>query len=266
MSTKVEADAINEAMSDPVPTMSDPPSNHVELMRGIKQSTDLGDVWHTDAVVRELNGADEEFLAALEKKKGLTYSEYMSGLLSRAVLTIGDLDVSKSPAIVDKLILGDRDLLYMGIMRATYGDTREIRTTCTSCNTSNDVVLDLDEDFPIRYPDFDVKDGMKVKTSQGVITLRLPNGEDTVYVQKNSKNDAELNTLMLARCSVWDDDNAPEDAEKWAKELNLADRKKLINALLKVDIGPKMGEVETQCASCEKDMPILLDWVSLLLG
>jgi hypothetical protein len=266
MSTKVEADAINEAMSDPVPTMSDPSPNHVELMRGIKQSTDSGDVWHTDAVVRELNGADEEFLAALEKKKGLTYSEYMSGLLSRAVLTIGDLDVSKSPAIVDKLILGDRDMLYMGIMRATYGDTREIRTTCTSCGTSNDVVLDLDEDFPIRYPDFDVKDGMKVKTSQGISTLRLPNGEDTVYVQKNSKNDAELNTLMLARCSVWDDDNAPEDAEKWAKELNLADRKKLINALLKVDIGPKMGEVETQCASCEKDMPILLDWVSLLLG
>jgi len=27
-----------------------------------------------------------------------------------------------------------------------------------------------------------------------------------------------------------------------------------------------MKEVNTQCASCDEDMPLLLDWVSLLFG
>jgi len=65
---------------------------------------------------------------------------------------------------------------------------------------------------------------------------------------------------------VWPEGEAPDNPLKWARNLSIGDRRKLVDALLAVEIGPKMGEVETQCASCGEDMPILLDWVSLLFS
>lgn len=265
MSEQAAAEAVNSAIAEPVPTMPSAPQTVIELMRGLLDSST--DKWHTTAEVRELNGEDEEYLASIENKKGLLYSEYMSALLARAVVRIGDVQITAAngPAIVNKLILGDRDLLYLTVVKATYGDTRRINMACAGCGTLNDVDLELDHDFPITYPDFDIRSGLQVPTSKGTVTLRLPNGEDTVEAQKHSKNDAELNTVMLARCAVWDGD-APADPMKWARSLSIADRKKLVNALLTAEIGPKMGEVEAHCASCGEKMPIMLDWVSLLLS
>lgn len=267
MGTSREAEIVNDALSDPVPEIDPASNNVVKLMLGVKGEVDGETVWHTDAEVRELNGADEEYLASIQGKKGITYSEYMSAILSRAVLRIGTISVSRDRSIVEKLILGDRDLLYLAIMKATYGPTRELRMNCSSCGKSNDIELDVDEDFPVTLPDFDVRSGLFVDTLyHGTLNLRLPTGEDTVIAQKKSKNDAELNTAMLARCVVWDEGEAPADPYAWAKSLGVADRRSLVSAVLAVEIGPKMGEVNTQCASCGSDMPILLDWVSLLLG
>jgi len=262
--TMEEAQVVNDAITDPVPRMGDVPNNSVQLMRGIHDLAN--DVWHDVATVRELTGEDEEHLSSVEKKKGLLYSEYMSELLARAVLKIGDVEVKGSTELIDKLPLGDRDILYLAIVRATYGDTREIQATCTSCGETNDVVLELDVDFPIIEPTFDLKQGMEVTISEGVVRLRLPNGEDTRVVQKESDNEAHMNTLMLSRCVLWDTETTPQQAIDWARRLKVGDRKKLVNALLTSEFGPTMREVNTQCASCEQDMPLLLDWVSLLLG
>ena len=266
MSTKEDADVVNEAMADPVPSMEGVPQVTIELIQGLYDKK--GDTWHTDAEVRELTGEDEEYLASLENKKGVLYSEYMNALLSRAVIRIGTTQVTPANGkqLVNQLMLGDRDLLYMAVVKATYGDSRMINVVCGKCETKNDVELMLDEDFPITYPDFDIREGLKVQTTKGQITLRMPNGEDTVVAQKESDNDAALNTVMLSRCAVWPEGEAPDNPMKWARSLNIGDRKKLINALLEVEVGPKMGEVDTQCASCGEDMPILLDWVSLLLS
>ena len=266
MSTQATADVINEAISDPVPSMNGVPNTVVELMRGIH--TSANDKWHTQAEVRELNGEDEEYLASLENKKGLLYSEYMTAVLSRAVVKIGDLAIEGQNAttLVNKLVLGDRDLLYLSIVRATYGEERTIKMNCLKCAASNDVTLELENDFPITYPDFDVREGLKVEASKGTVTMRLPNGEDTVEANKLAKNDAEMNTVMISRCTVWPEGEAPDNPLKWARSLSIGDRRKLVDALLAVEIGPKMGEVETQCASCGEDMPILLDWVSLLFS
>ena len=268
MDDQAQADQINGAIADPVPTMPDVPVTTVELMRGLYDKDK--DVWHTDAEVRELTGEDEEYLATLERKKDLMFSEYMTAMLARAVIRIGDISMDRpiehAKSVVDKLILGDRDLLYLAVVKATYGETRLINSVCQSCGKMNDVDLEIDEDFPVKKPDFDVRKGLEVKTSKGVITLRLPNGEDTVIAQKQSNTDAELNTVMISRCAVWPEGNAPKDPMKWARSLNIGDRKKLVNALLSIDIGPKMGEVETHCASCGEKMPILIDWVSLLFS
>lgn len=263
-----DVDQINAVAQDPVPSMPEPLDTDVKLLRGLLKKTDGEEDQIFDvASVKELTGADEEYLASIVNKKGLTYTEYMTALLDRAVLNIGPYVVAKAPGILNKLILADRDMLFLGVLRATYGNEREINVTCRECGTKNDVVIELDKDFPVTQPDFDVFETFKVKTRKGTIQLRLPTGEDTIAVQKNgAASEAEINTAMLARCAVWEDGQAPANALEWARDINIGDRRKLVNTLLDIKIGPSLEGVDTQCSECGSEMPILLDWVSLLLS
>lgn len=266
MSMSADADTINSAMAEPAPEMPKAVNGEITLLRGLRQTTDNKDTWHTRSVVRELTGEDEEYLANKESAPDLMYIEYMNALLQRAVVSIGDIDVQAHPGVLSKLIMADRDMLFLAIVRSTYGLTRKIRTTCAVCGVKNDVELDLYEDFPVQEPTFDLREPIEVSTSRGTVYLRLPNGEDTIEAQKLAKtNDAALNTYMLARCSVWPADEEI-DRVKWAQGLSIGDRKTLIRSLLDIEVGPKLGEVDTHCAECGELLPILLDWVSLLLG
>lgn len=260
------ATIINDALQEPAPFMGEPPTLDVDLFLGVPTG-EGGDLkWHNHAVLRELNGSDEEYLATVERREDVTYGEYLNEILARGTVSIGDVAVNGDVRIIDQLSIFDRDLLFLALVRATYGDNREIRTLCGNCGKSNDVVIELDKDFPTKKPDFNLQDGLQVKTSKGIVRLRFPRGEDTKVIQNADKTDAEVNTEMLARCVVWDSAVTYEDSLKWARSVGISDRRKLTDALLAIDFGPRMGEVKTQCAECSKDMPILLDWVSLLLG
>lgn len=273
MSDQSTADTINEAISDdPAPSMGDSPVLFTELFMGVSEPdpddpSGADRVWHTQAVLRELTGADEEYLAALEKKKDITYGEYLTEMLACGTVSIGSVPVN-SPNVINQLCLPDRDLLFLALVRATYGETREIHYNCPHCGASNDVTLELESDFPITQPSFSMKDGITVATTKGDIILRVPVGFDIEHVQDESKTSAEVNTEMIARCRVnWEDDLVTEeDAIAWARGLGMRDRRSLSEALLSIEAGPKMGEVKAPCASCGEDMPILLDWASLLLG
>lgn len=260
-----ETSAANSIISDPAPSINDAPSTDIELLRGLF-NYETGK-WETYATVRELNGEDEEFLASSSAKKEMSYAEYMSVLLSRSVVSIGDYDISENPSLVDQLIIGDRDMLFLATVKATYGRVREIEVTCGSCKETNYVSLHLDDDFMVRVPKHDLHTPMEVKLKNGsVVKLNYPTGADSLYVSKKGKTTAEQNTLMLARCSVWDSADRPADLELWAKALNLGDRNKLVKSLTTDPPGPRMEEVKTQCGSCNEDMTILMDWVSLLFG
>jgi hypothetical protein len=266
LSEQDDAGVINDAISDPVPAMPEQGSNEVTLLRGVyEKSGDVG-TWHDVAEVRELTGEDEERLARLSKKKDILYSEYMTEILKLAVVKVGNVKVRDKPAVIDSLIFADRDILYLGIIKATYGREKVLNYTCSSCQTANDLYIDLVDDFPIKKPDFDIRKGVEVETSKGVRTVRLPAGSDVSTIQKKTETDAELNTHMLAKCVVWPEGETPADPVAWARSLNVADRRKLINAVLDVEVGPKLGEVDTQCAACGEQTPLALDWVSLLLS
>ena len=71
---------------------------------------------------------------------------------------------------------------------------------------------------------------------------------------------------MIASCSVWDDGEQPQNVEKWAKSLNVADRNKIVKAILDVKAGPKLEEVKVPCAHCDQELIIRIDWISLLLS
>lgn len=255
----------NAVIADPVPQINDAPITSVDLLKGLF-NFETGE-WQKKAIVRELNGEDEEALASASAKKELSYAEYMSALLSRAVVSIGDIDIQDNPYLVDQLMIGDRDLLFLGAIKATYGRARELEVTCGQCGETNFVTLQLDEDFKVHGADKVFDKPMEVTLKNGsVIKLNYPSGADSLYVAKKGKTTAEQNTLMLARCTVWDGAERPEDLEVWAKALNLGDRSKLVKSLTTDPPGPRMEEVNTQCGFCNEEMTLLMDWVSLLFG
>lgn len=250
------ANTINAAMQDPVPYIGAAPDTVVSLLKGIN-----GD---KTAIVREMTGADEEFLASLEARSTLPYQEYLSSLLKRTVLSIGDIDVHRNPDIIDNLIVGDRDILFLSVVKATYGKIRKFNMTCPYCNTEHDLTVNIEEDFPIEGTEEDADRPIEVTLRNGTTyRFHLPTGGDTKYVAKKGKNVAEQNTMMIGRCLESED---IQNKEQWARNLNIGDRSAIISALLSIKIGPKAGEVNDPCPSCGEQLVMPLDWVSLLFG
>ena len=249
MSDADTAATINDAMAEEAPRMPSPIPGKVELMRGLHNADD--NKWHTVAHVRELNGVDEEQLAALGSRDDIGYGEYMNEVLKLSVESIGDLEVKDMPDLIDKLIIGDRDVLFLQVLKTTYGRTKEFQVTCRYCGEMNDVEIDMDEDFQFSPPDIDLRQPFDVKTKNGgVVSLRLPTGETTSLTSKKASTDAEINSYLLATSVVTKDDTSIEERLDWARALPMSDRQKLVKTLGKLaDIGPKMQEVNTQCAS-----------------
>lgn len=261
-----QANTLDSMFKDPVPEIQQPISVLVELHQGI-QDHETGE-WHTIAEVRELTGADEEYLASLEAKPTTTYVDYMSSMLKRTVINIGSISVAARPEVIDHLIVGDRETLFLAIVKCTYGYEREYEVVCPKCNGKNDVVLNLDEDFPMQTPAIDLHEHLTVKIKNGQkVKLRLPNGGDSAYVAKHASTVAAQNTLMLSRCLIPTEEVlCGKSPEEWAKSLNIADRSKLVKAILNVKVGPNIGEVNVQCSHCGVNMPLNVTWMSLLFG
>lgn len=264
MSTQTDALAVNAALADPVPRIKDAPVTTVELYQGLFNHDTNS--WETSATVNELTGEDEEALASLEADDDLLYAQYMSALLKRSVRTIGNLNIQDNPALIDQLIIGDRDTLFLSTVRATYGENREYEVRCPHCTKSNDVLIELSE-FPVKGTNKAPEDLLEVTMRNGTIQkFRLVNGSDSQYVSTKAKSIPEQNTILISRCAVFEDGNAPADTLAWAKKLGLKDRSNIINALFEAQPGPEIKEVEAHCAHCEKPFPIALNWASLLFG
>ena len=261
MSSTTSADVINEAIADPAPKMQVSLDNTVTLMRGLWNPNT--EKFETLATVKELTGSDEEFLASFESKPNTSYGDFLSAVLGRAVVSIGDIPI-KSGKDLGNLIVGDRDLLFLQAIRTTYGTEKTVQVTCSSCRKSNDVVVELDEDFPSKLPDFDIYAPLVVEGKRTVYRFNIPT-LDSLTAASLAKTSAESNSLVISKSAVFEEDEAPADRLLWARGISTSDRHKIIDLLLSVELGPTLEEVETHCAHCEKEMTIALNWVSHLL-
>ena len=130
LSLAAQADEVNEAIHDDPPEVGEAAPTTVSLMRGVIDP-ESGE-WQRTATVREMTGEDEEELARLSNLEDLTYADYTSAMLRRAVLSIGTQTIGGNPDTLENLIIGDRDLLFMGVVKATYGNLRDFSVTCGS--------------------------------------------------------------------------------------------------------------------------------------
>jgi hypothetical protein len=254
-------DLTEELNKEPFPKIQIQIDNIVELQRGLLNP--LTGVWQKTAEVRELTGFDEEHLATVENRKNITYIEYITEVLKLAVVSIGD--IVNPQKHLNELTIGDRNALFLGIVRTSYGREKTFNVSCPSCKEKNEVTIDLYDDFPIEEPSFDPTETISVELKNGTtVKLRVPLAEDSLYAAQKAKTTAEQNTLILSRCVVFD--SPVESAETWARSLNISDRNKLTNVLLNVKMGPRVEEVDVDCVYCGASMPVMIDWIFLILN
>ena len=267
MSTDLASQAAqaNEAIKDSPPKVGAAAPTTVALLRGALD-LETGE-WQTVATVREMTGEDEEELARLSTNDTLTYADYTSALLRRAVVSVGNQSVKDDPSLLDHLIIGDRDMLFLGVIKATYGNVRDFTVTCGKCEKANDVQVNLDTDFPVTEPKSDPTVPRTVTLKNGTtVKVKYLTGRDSGHIADTTNTVAEQNTAIVANAVVWDDDRTEAVKTQWAKELSLADRKQIISTVLEDQPGPTMEEVEAPCGHCGEKITMLLDWASLLLG
>lgn len=260
----------NEAILGDTPSMAPAPNLTIPLPVGYEG--------HRSAVVRELNGNDEEALSSFDASAGEDDDRF-SFLLGRALVSVGPLLSAETPNLVRQLTIGDRNAVFLGTIRATYGDLREFKVKCSNpeCGERLDVQIDLSDEFPmITAEDVGVKpDGtIDVPLRDGsTAVLRLPTAG--IYDEVRSllgkvMNPGVFNTQMIARCIVELRDSPTKlgehtgDRVKWAGELGMSHRNRIVQALTVDQPGPRMEEVSVPCEACGVTLTVPMDWALLL--
>lgn len=251
-----------------MPIIRQPEDNHVTLARGIHRDGQ----WHRHAEVRELNGRDEEELA----RAGTNWSRFLSVLVQRGTVAVGGTEMS--PAVAGELLIGDREMLILGIRRATFGDEIEVSGfICPHCDESTELTIHLSQ---IPVTELAAPDDEFVKPDEGcylvelrggrTARVRLPTGADQDHVLKNPQwTAAQQNTEMLQRCVRRISDEATYTEPVTGQDirnLGMADRNKILKFLSDAQPGPRYNEVAFTHESCGREVPLPITLANLFLG
>ncbi|MFI0265648.1 T4 family baseplate hub assembly chaperone [Streptomyces luteogriseus] len=243
--------AIGESIGD-APQPPAPSDSHVPLPGGIYWEGEL----LKDAEVRELTGEDEEELARV---KG-SLARWVSVLLERNVVRIGPV-TNPSPAMVRKLLIGDRDALLLGIRVATLG--REItahNVQCPHCEEFFDATVDLTTVEQVTITEPRPRHEYEVPLRNGRIALvRLPDGAAQEEMLKaESATLPERNTSLLAQCLVQVSDASGQavtpSGAALARSLGVADRRQLLQHIHDTQPGPVLNEISFEHEACGKEV------------
>jgi hypothetical protein len=208
------------------------------------------------AIVRELNGYDEEYLARLDMQKNVAV--FVTELLMRGVVELDGEKPTKD--LLLSLLVGDRDALVLGVRKATYGKTVEFQIHCAVCDTDSDVVVDLDEDVKVRKLKDPLTRVFDVELRKGRARVILLTGAAQERFSENIsvKTRPEIDTLLLSR-SVIELNGMPVNGNiEVVKSLIGADRVKLTDFIISRQCGPKFDEIPVPCATCGREYPISL--------
>lgn len=204
----------------------------------------------TEAEVRELNGNDEEAIS-----RSSNIGKAILTILNRGTVRVGNEKVTDQ--ILDQMLSGDRDMLILGIFKATFGKEAELEAYCDGCKNFKTVAVDLDTDIKVKVLPDPIND--RVFTVQGrknVFTVQLPTGiAQKEMINNSDKTTAELNTIMLEN-SVLKIDNSPVLSKLQVQNLGLTDRKKIIDEINGRLCGPQFDSISVTCPDCESEVPV----------
>lgn len=204
----------------------------------------------TTAEVRELTGKDEEAIS-----RATSIGKAILTVLQRGTVKIGDVNATED--VLDKLLSGDRDMLILGIFKATFGNTTEVPAYCASCNDTKVVEVDLNEDIKIKVLTDPVNDRVfTVRGKNQDLTVQLPTGTTQKELILNSdKTAAELNTLLLEN-TVVKIGESPVLSKIQVQNLGLVDRRTVIEEINKRVSGPVFDDITVTCPDCDSEVSV----------
>jgi hypothetical protein len=242
-----------------------PPDDLVTLPGGLVKD---GKVIKT-AIVKELNGEDEEALA--RASQSMNTFHFFDRLLKCGVAGLGD--VRDPEEILKDLLIGDRDALILGIRKATYGDDIEINNwKCDFCGATATLSMTTD-DIPVKKMVNPADETVfKVPLRKGgTVEARLATGEDQIAALSNKElTQAQVETIFLQRCvlSITDKNGVRHSMQGYpslALEMSMPDRHKVLNELRDRQPGPKYDEVKYKCETCGEDTLVAVGLGDLFL-
>ena len=225
-----------------------PPSDTaVNLPGGYITST--GEVY-SEAEVRELNGKDEE-----EISKATTLGKALLTILKRGTVRIGNESVTDT--MLDNLLSGDRDMLLLGIFKATFGNIAHLGGYCGSCAETKEVDVEIDKDIKIKVLTDPINDRtFTVKGKSLDYTVQLPTGiTQRELMLSADKTIAELNTILLEQ-TVVKIGEAPVVSKIQVQNIGLTDRRKLVDEINKRVCGPQFEDLVLDCPDCEGEVQV----------
>lgn len=242
------------------PRIDAPGDNQVGLERGIFRDG----AWYRDAQVRELNGYDEEAIAAAGA--GSSPQKVIETLLVRGVVSVGGEPMSRK--LAGELLIGDRELLIMGIRRATFGDTLEFeRLPCSRCGELVDLTVPLDA-IPFVHLDDPEQTEFEVPLRRGgTAMVRMPNGEDQEQVFAVRNNKAKQDSVILSRCVLrLVQEDGTEVRRPPAQSLNMADRQTILQFLVDRQPGPRLADFSFTHDTCGEEVELPINLAVLFRG
>lgn len=259
--TNAEVDAIlaGAGVNTP-PVIEDVPDDTVKLPGGVIRD---GKLIRT-AVVRELNGADEEALSRA-LKTGSAF-RFMDVLIERGTMSIGDQPATRE--LVKSLLIGDRDELAVAIRVATYGDELAIEQwECPACQRLMNLAdFSLTNDLErITLSDPAQETTFEVPLRKGAKALvRLANGadQDAMWADDNWTS-AERNSKLLSLCvmSLTDKDGQSFNVRAFPSlvlNLSIPDRQKILREVNERQPGPRYNEVKFKHEECGNEVILAL--------
>jgi hypothetical protein len=249
------------------PTIGEPPSTEVQLFRGVW----VEGAWHRVAHVRELTGADEEGISRMLGERnaiGFVNAMVVYGVESIGTHDLINMGVAERSGIIDMLLVGEKELLFLNVLRVTYGDQRTVGIRCPmdDCGAMNDVSFSLSKDIPIRQLEDATRDTYEFDLRNGGhLEYRLVTGADQAEAAKKPNNTTpESNTIIFSRVIITVNGKPLVDPLHFARNLGALDRRNLLKELTSKQPGPYFEEVKLPCATCGAQSTFLPQWADLL--
>ena len=237
-----------EAKAAEPPKIDSPPDTVFDLHGSFLQEDGR---WVKTFEVRELTGRDEEALAKIKDPGRL-----MTTLLERGLVRIGTQDAT--PGMLDDLYAGDWETILIALRIVTFGEIVSTEWSCGSCRNPYEAEIDLRTDIPIRGSKEDEETTVQGKRVVYEITPLMGSGQRKIMEMIASGSTvAELNTISLFEC-VQSIDGRPVVGMDAIRDLPMADRRALLDAITERRVGPDLQGVRTKCPTCgtEQQSPL----------
>ena len=201
------------------------------------------------ALVRELNGRDEEAIVRAEGSPRM-----FSVIVNRATSTLGSVTATED--LLDRLLIGDRDALLLGIYRATFGETAELAGYCNGCKEYKIVEVNILTDIKSRFLPDPTETNFVVKGKNKEFLVTLPTGLTQKKILANPEaNIAESMTVLLEN-TVLEIDGRPVFSKNQIQALGVVDRRAIADAIADRNPGPLFDDIKVTCPDCESEVQV----------